>query len=65
MKNCVLDTQKICDDCGECENRCEFDINKVCDNCFRCLDEGVGDYASIEIDGVYLDEGDLHANRPL
>jgi hypothetical protein len=39
---CVLDENKICDDCGEC-NRCDLDPNKICDNCCKCIameDEG-------------------------
>lgn len=39
---CVLDPDKICDDCGECD-RCDLDPNKICDNCCRCIameDEG-------------------------
>lgn len=41
-KVCVLDDNKICDDCGEC-NRCDLDPEKICDNCCRCIameDEG-------------------------
>ena len=39
---CILDENKICDDCGEC-NRCDLDPDKICDNCCRCIameDEG-------------------------
>lgn len=39
MKLCVLDFEKECDGCGECE-RCDLDPTKKCDNCCRCLDEG-------------------------
>ena len=39
---CLLDENKICDDCGECD-RCDLDPNKICDNCCKCIameDEG-------------------------
>ena len=35
-KKCLLDEDKICDDCGECD-RCDLDPNKICDNCCKCL----------------------------
>lgn len=41
-KRCVLDEEKLCDDCGECL-RCDLDPNKICDNCCLCIaqeDEG-------------------------
>ena len=37
MKYCVIDSEKICDNCGDCE-RCELDPNKICDNCCKCLE---------------------------
>ncbi len=36
IKVCVLDENKMCDDCGEC-NRCDLDPNKICDNCCKCI----------------------------
>ncbi|MCD8049688.1 MAG: hypothetical protein LUG52_08880 [Clostridia bacterium] len=39
MKNntkCVLDPDKPCTDCGECD-RCDYDKTKICDNCGKCL----------------------------
>ncbi len=50
MKQCVLDENKICDRCGECDV-CDLDANKKCDNCGKCIafDQ---DYASIAIDGI-------------
>ena len=33
---------------------CELDPRKLCDNCFQCL-ESQSDYATVEIDGIYLD----------
>ncbi len=43
-KICILDDEKECDGCLECE---------VCDNCGKCLD--IKDYAAIKIDKIYLD----------
>lgn len=56
MKRCVLQADKICNDCGECDERCELDPNKICDNCFRCLDENATEFADIPIAGVYFDD---------
>lgn len=42
LKYCLLDENKICDNCGECD-RCDLDPNKICDNCCKCIameDEG-------------------------
>jgi hypothetical protein len=51
-KLCVLNENKICDDCGEC-NYCDLDSTKVCDNCCECLDEG--DYRAVKITGIITD----------
>jgi len=56
MKRCVLHVDKVCNDCGECDDRCELDPQKICDNCFRCLDAMTEGYAKIPISGVYLDD---------
>lgn len=56
MKRCVLQSDKVCNDCGTCDDRCELDPNKICDNCFRCLDEGMDAFAKIPISGVFLDD---------
>ena len=53
-KVCVLDENKLCDDCGEC-SVCDLDPNKICDNCMQCLKTGA-DYAAIEIDEI-VDDG--------
>jgi hypothetical protein len=49
-KRCVLDEEKICDDCGECA-RCDLDPDKFCDNCMKCVRSGA-DYRAIEVDEV-------------
>ena len=56
MKRCVLQADKVCNDCGACDDRCELDPSKICDNCFRCLDEGIPAFQQIPISGVYLDD---------
>ena len=56
MKRCVLHVDKVCNDCGECDDRCELNPQKICDNCFRCLDAMTAGYANIPISGVYLDD---------
>ena len=56
MKRCTLEAEKICNNCGTCDDRCELDPQKICDNCFRCLDETTEAYAKIPITGVYLDD---------
>ncbi|MBQ1817003.1 MAG: hypothetical protein II124_00045 [Clostridia bacterium] len=41
-KMCVIEPEKVCDDCGDCM-RCDLDPTKICDNCCRCIameDEG-------------------------
>ena len=53
-KMCVLNEDKICNDCGEC-NVCDLDPNKICDNCMKCLSTGA-DYSAIEIDEI-IDDG--------
>lgn len=35
------------------DNHCDLDPTKICDNCFKCL-ETDSDYASVEIDGIYM-----------
>ena len=51
-KMCVLDDEKECDGCLECEV-CDLDPNKICDNCGKCLN--IQEFAAIRIDKVYTD----------
>lgn len=53
MKECVLEPEKVCDDCGLC-NTCDLDPTKQCDNCCRCL--GEADYRAIAIDKIIIPE---------
>ncbi|MDO4562968.1 MAG: hypothetical protein Q4C12_03950 [Clostridia bacterium] len=52
-KLCILDDEKICDGCGECE-RCDIDPNKSCDNCGKCIGIDM-DSRAILIDDVIID----------
>ena len=56
MKKCILQADKVCNDCGTCDDRCELDPTKICDNCFRCLDQDTRAFAEIPISGVYIDD---------
>lgn len=56
MKRCVLHAEKVCNDCGECDDRCELDPQKICDNCFRCLETDTREFAQIPISGVFFDD---------
>ena len=53
-KKCVLDEEKICDDCGECEY-CDLNPFKRCDNCGKCIDSG-NEYREIKIDEIRLNK---------
>lgn len=54
-KVCILNSNKICDNCGECD-RCDLDPNKICNNCGKCLNIDGFDTRSIKIDDVIDDE---------
>ena len=56
LKRCVLHADKVCNECGECDDRCELDPQKICDNCFRCLDSNTKPYAEIPISGVFFED---------
>ncbi|MFL0249816.1 hypothetical protein ACJDT4_05230 [Clostridium neuense] len=57
-KNCVLDLNKICNNCGECD-KCDLDPNKICNNCGKCLNIDGFDTRSIRIDDVIEDETEI------
>lgn len=67
MKACVLHSEKRCNHCGECDDRCQINPSKVCDNCFQCLDAVEGmEYAKIGISRVLPDQNDyLFADEDL
>lgn len=51
-EKCILDENKICNDCGECD-RCDLDTEKICDNCGKCIGLDA-DSRAIEIEDVIL-----------
>ena len=50
-KHCVLNEDKICNECGECQ-KCDLDPDKICDNCMKCINSGA-DYSAVEIEAVH------------
>lgn len=52
-KHCMLEDNKICDNCCEC-NICDIDKRKICDNCAKCIDSDAY-YKKIEIDDIILE----------
>lgn len=50
-KMCILEENKICDNCCECFI-CELDPTKSCDNCAKCLE--LADFNLIELDDILL-----------
>lgn len=60
-KQCVLDPQKECIECGEC-NICDLDPSKVCDNCGKCIGlDGNTAFRALKVDGIIgedLDQND-------
>ena len=59
MKMCVLEDDKVCNNCGECD-MCDLDPKKRCDNCGKCLDEYNTDekgFVKIGIDKILQGEG--------
>ena len=50
---CVLEDDKMCDGCGDCEI-CDLAPEKICDNCGKCLD--IRDDAVIKIDAIITDK---------
>lgn len=59
-KMCILDEEKECDGCLECEV-CDLDPYKICDNCGKCLE--IQDVASIKIDKIYLDPNEYQEEK--
>ncbi len=51
-ENCILDENKVCTDCGECD-RCDIDPSKLCDNCGKCIGLDA-DSRAIEIEDVII-----------
>ncbi|MDL2235562.1 hypothetical protein LJC07_05330 [Christensenellaceae bacterium OttesenSCG-928-L17] len=53
MKHCLLDENKICNDCLECE-RCDLNPDKLCDNCCKCI-EGDEESRSISVLDIVME----------
>ncbi len=53
-KKCVLDDNKICDGCGECDY-CDLNPFKLCDNCGKCID-GDKEYREVKINDIMHSE---------
>lgn len=51
-KMCVLEENKICNECGECDY-CDLNPFQKCNNCGRCIEEKE-EYREIKIDDVIL-----------
>ena len=51
-KKCVLDDEKFCNDCGECDY-CDLNPFKICDNCGKCIDS-YEEYRELKIDEIDL-----------
>ena len=51
-RRCLLDENKICDDCGECD-RCDLDPTKICDNCCKCIamEDADSEFRTVTLDG--------------
>lgn len=60
MKNCycVLDKNKLCDDCGECDI-CDLNPDKKCDNCGKCLEMKDYDMKAVKVDDIIDDEDEF------
>lgn len=55
MKMCILDEEKLCNNCGACD-LCDLDETKYCDNCGKCLKMSDEDFYTIEIDEIISDK---------
>lgn len=51
-KKCILDDERICDECGECDF-CDLNPFKRCDNCGKCIDDGE-EYRELKIDDLVI-----------
>lgn len=57
-KQCILNSKKECDNCGECD-RCDLNSNKKCDNCGKCLELEGYDMKAIKIDEILEEKNDI------
>lgn len=60
-KNCIFNTSKICNNCGECDT-CDITPDKKCNNCGKCLEMEGYDIKAIQIDQVFEETGEYDEN---
>ena len=51
-KMCVLDENKICNSCGECDY-CDLNPFQKCNNCGKCI-SSEEEYRELKIDAVIM-----------
>ena len=51
-KKCILDEEKTCVECGECDY-CDINPFKKCDNCGKCIDSNE-EYRELKIDEIRI-----------
>nr|WP_242850439.1 hypothetical protein [Clostridium botulinum] len=56
-KLCILEINKACNDCGEC-NKCDLNPNKKCNNCGKCLEKEGYDTKAINIEQIFEEDDD-------
>lgn len=57
-KNCIFNSKKQCNNCGECEV-CDLNPKKKCNNCGKCLEMEGYDLKAIKIDEIYEDSTEI------
>jgi hypothetical protein len=58
-KQCVFNSNKVCNDCGECD-KCDLNSNKKCNNCGKCLELQGYDMKGIKIDEILEEKNDIN-----
>ncbi len=59
-KICVLDSKKICNDCGTCD-KCDLNPEKICDSCGECINMELKGKKEILIDKIIEDPDEIRA----
>lgn len=57
-KYCIFDSEKVCDDCGDCYI-CDLDPKKKCNNCGKCLELEGYDTRAIKLDEIIEDKEEI------
>lgn len=63
-KNCILNINKICNNCGECD-RCDLNPEKICDSCGKCLEMDENELRAIKIDEIIEDEDEADEDKQI